>query len=86
MATLTEATRDELLIRMDERLGNLIKKHEDFEVLMNSDEGPARCQLHKKDIDDLAESFKWPKRAAVGAAVGVVIKVIWDGLRGFFTM
>lgn len=91
MAILTEQTRDELLIRVDERLMALTEHAERMQEVLDSEEGTARCKLHQKDIeavairmDNLGESLKWPKRAAVGAMIGVAVKVMWDGIKGFF--
>ena len=70
---LTDDQRDELLIRIDERvskLGGDMKQ-------AKSAEGFARCQVHKTQIDAMQTSLTWARRLVVGGILSLSIKALW---------
>ena len=77
MALLTVDQRDEMLIRMDERVGKL---REDMKQAKSA-EGFARCQVHNEKVDTLQKGTTWYKRLLVSGIVLAVIKSAYDMFR-----
>jgi len=77
---LSHGVRDELLIRIDERLGSMQDKIAEITTQIDSPDGSARCQLHHQAIEDLKDSRKWFKRSVLGLLLGFILKLGWDGL------
>ena len=75
---LTDNDRDELLIRVDER----VKKLRDDMKEAKSITGFARCQVHKTEVDGVKNSLKWSRRLIAGGLFTVVVKTVYD----FFTI
>ena len=75
---LTDDQRDELLIRIDERVEKL---RGDMKEAKSAD-GFARCQVHQSEMDNIKNSLKWSKRTVVGGVLTLIGKFIFDN---FFT-
>ena len=78
---LTDDQRDELLIRIDERvskLGGDMKQ-------AKSAEGFARCQVHKTQIDAMQTSLTWARRLVVGASCLKALRHYGRILQIYFT-
>jgi hypothetical protein len=75
---LTAKQRDELLIRIDERVDKLRADMKDAK----SAEGFARCQVHSTEMNAIKNSLKWSKRAVIGGVLTLIGKFIFDN---FFT-
>ena len=78
---LTDYQRDELLIRIDERVDKLRGDMREAK----STEGFARCQVHATQVENIQNSFKWSKRLVVGAILSLIIKGVWPYITNFFT-
>lgn len=74
MGLLTQEQRDEMLIRMDERVGKL---REDMREA-KSDKGFARCQVHSAKVDRIQSNTKWMKRTGVAALIAVAGKYLYN--------
>jgi hypothetical protein len=73
---LTDEKRDELLIRLDERLIRVRNDQKELKIAMNSPEGFTRCQLHNKDV----KTIKWQQRTVFAAFLGIIGKLGFDFL------
>jgi hypothetical protein len=62
---LTAKQRDELLLRIDERVEKLRGDMKDAK----SAEGFARCQVHQREMDNIKNSLKWSKRTVIGGVI-----------------
>lgn len=71
---LTQDKRDEMLIRMDERIGKL---REDMKVAKSA-EGFARCQVHTAKMDRIQSNTKWMKRSGIAAVAAVAGKYLYN--------
>lgn len=71
---LTDNDRDELLIRIDERVDELRRdmKH------AKGDKGFARCQVHTTKMNAIQNSLKWSKRTIIGGSIAVALKFIYE--------
>lgn len=78
MPMLTQEQRDEMLIRMDERVGKL---REDMKEAKSA-AGFARCQVHAEKVDRIQSNTKWFKRTGLLAMVGVAGKYLYDFFMG----
>jgi hypothetical protein len=75
---LSERERDELLIRLDDRVERIRKDQENLKAAMESDEGFTRCQLHAQKVSDIEQSLKRTKRGALAAIISIAIKFVFD--------
>ena len=75
---LSDRERDELLIRLDERIDRMRKDQKDLKTAMESDEGFARCQLHQQKVISVEDSIKWTKRSAFGALIALIVKMVYE--------
>lgn len=73
--------RDELLIRLDERVGKIREDQKKFAATAEGQEGWGRCQVHSNDITDIKSSITWTRRGLIGAVIAVISKFIYN----FFT-
>ena len=78
---LTAKQRDELLIRIDERVSKL---RDDMRTA-KGDTGFARCQVHSTEMNTIKNWFKWSKRLVVGAILSLIIGGVWRYISNFFT-
>ena len=77
---LTDADRDELLIRIDER----VKKLRDDMKEAKSAAGFARCQVHAAQVEDIKSLLTWGKRLIAGGVVGFIVKELWPNIAKLF--
>lgn len=70
--------RDELLIRLDERVHKIREDQKAFNEKAEGSEGWGRCQVHEADLKDLKSTVKWTRRTVIGAAVAFVGKMIYS--------
>lgn len=68
---MDDRERDELLIRIDERLKTV---HDHMETA-TSPEGFARCQVHTEQIKSLDGNMKWYKRGVFAVLITVLTKI-----------
>ena len=80
MSLMSDKERDELLIRLDERLSKVKEDMGTLKSNMSSDEGFTRCQLHAQRVNGIENSIATVKRIAWAAVIGLVVKVGWDKL------
>ncbi len=79
---LSDDKRDELLIRMDER----IEKINTHMKVATSKEGFARCQVHRTEVEGLKKDFTRYRRivysilATILSAVGLKMVLNWFGI------
>jgi hypothetical protein len=71
---LSENQRDEILVRLDERVGELQKDMKEAQ----HDPGFTRCQVHATEMDSIKGSLKWFRRTAVGGLIIFVGKSVWE--------
>jgi hypothetical protein len=75
---LTEKKRDELLIRLDERVDKIRSDQKELKKAMESDKGFTRCQIHAQDIQEIQDKLKWYQRTAIGAVLVAIVNTLWD--------
>jgi len=79
---LSDRERDELLIRMDERVEQMNRHMK----VATSSEGFARCQVHKTEVQNLKNSFTRYRRIVYGilttilSALGLKMLLNWFGI------
>ena len=78
MSMLSDKERDELLIRLDERIQKVREDMVTLKGAMSSDDGFTRCQLHGQKMNDIEQSLKWTKRGVWAAVLSVAIKFGFD--------
>jgi hypothetical protein len=81
---LSEQKRDELLIRLDERMKKNRNDVKDLKAAMESDEGFNRCQLHSQKMAGIENSVKRTKRSAWTAVIALVGKIAWEYIAPVF--
>jgi hypothetical protein len=77
---LSEQQRDELLIRLDERVDKIRTDQKNFQETADGD-GWGRCQVHTRDLESIKSTVKWTHRTVIGGALALVGKFIY-GLFG----
>ena len=78
---LTDQQRDELLIRIDERVEKL---RADMQEAKSAD-GFARCQVHATRVESIQSSLTWGKRLVVGGILTLIVKGVWPYISNYFT-
>ena len=78
---LTAKQRDELLVRIDERVNELRDDMKTAKI----ETGFARCQVHATQVENIQNSLKWSKRLVVGAILSLIVKGVWPYISNFFT-
>ncbi|NIP55189.1 MAG: hypothetical protein GWN00_34175 [Aliifodinibius sp.] len=79
---LTDKERDELLIRMDERVGQMNRHMK----VATSEKGFARCQVHRTEVEGLKKDFTRYRRIVYGilttilSAIGLKMLANWLGI------
>ena len=71
---LTDRERDELLIRIDERVDELRRDMKQAK----SETGFARCQVHMSQMNAIKGSIKWSRRTVIGGVIALIGKFIFD--------
>ena len=71
---LSNDQRDELLIRIDERVSKL----RDDMKQAKSETGFARCQVHTSEMNTIKSSLKWSRRTVIGGVIALIGKFIFD--------
>ncbi len=79
---MNEDDRDELLIRLDERVEKIRKDQKAFNTIAVSPKGWGRCQVHETKIESARSTLKWAKRTFSVAALGVLGKVLYSTFWG----
>ena len=79
---MNEKERDELLIRLDERMEKVRKDQKAFNDIAISPEGWGRCQVHETRIESTGSFLKWAKRTFSVAALGLIGKVLYSTFWG----
>jgi hypothetical protein len=79
---MNEGERDELLIRLDERVEHMHKTQVNFIDTATSPEGWGRCQVHATKIESAGSFLKWTKRTFSVAALGLIGKVLYSTFWG----
>jgi len=75
---MNESDRDELLIRLDERVENIRKDQKKFNATAESEEGWGRCQVHQTKIASAGSFLKWSKRTFSVAMLGLIGKFLYS--------
>ena len=68
----------ELLIRMDEKLTNALKRQEEFDKFVHGTNGESGAKTNIKILLDHKKNSEKHTFAAWTAAIGLVFKTIWD--------
>ena len=73
---MNEEQRDELLIRLDERVEKI---REDQKTLSSTLEGKgfARCQVHDDQLKKIEGTVKWSQRGLIGGSIVLIGKFIY---------
>ncbi|MHC4640108.1 MAG: hypothetical protein ACYS32_00585 [Planctomycetota bacterium] len=70
--------RDELLIRLDERVDKIRVDQKEYMRKAESPEGFGRCQIHTADLKEIKSTLTWTRRGLIGGAVALVGKFIYS--------
>ncbi len=73
---MDQIERDELLIRLDERVDNIREDQKDLHKKLEGD-GFARCQVHDNQLKKIESTVKWGSRGLVGGSVILIGKFIY---------
>jgi hypothetical protein len=73
---MNEEQRDELLIRLDERVDNIRKDQKSLKETLTK-EGFARCQVHDDKLKKLESTMTWTKRGVLGTVLAVAGKFLY---------
>ena len=84
MSSLSDKERDELLIRLDERMHATHEVVHELKTSMKSDDGFARCQVHKEKVATIEKSVKVAKRLTWAAVLALLGKLCWEALQHHF--
>ncbi len=76
---MDEEQRDELLIRLDERVEKIRDDQKSFNKIATG-AGWGRCQVHAADLDSIKSTVKWTRRTVIGGAIALIGKFV----SGFF--
>jgi hypothetical protein len=68
---MNQEERDELLIRIDERVKKIRLDQRTLTEEANSKEGFARCQVHKADTENMNRSLSRLRRSIWGMAIAI---------------
>lgn len=86
---LSEDKRDELLIRVDERVENLIKRMDEFITLASGQSGFNRCAARLEKIEHIERNVKavqdnraWFERSFIGFILVAIAKWAYEFLSG----
>jgi hypothetical protein len=71
--------RDELLIRLDERVEKIREDQKGFNEIATG-EGWGRCQVHTNDLNSIKSTVKWTRRTVIGGSIALIGKFLY----GFF--
>lgn len=63
-------TVNELLVTM--------KTLDKIKIMAESEDGFARCRVHKADLKNITESVVWMRRLSASAIIGLACKVAYD--------
>ncbi len=74
--------RDELLIRLDERVEKIRKDQKSFNTIAVSPKGWGRCQVHETKIESSRSTIKWVRRTFSVAALGLICKALYSTFWG----
>jgi hypothetical protein len=69
--------RDELLIRLDERMGNMRTDQKSLKSTMEG-KGFAMCQLHGADLKRLKRNWAWSRNLGVTGLIALAGKYLWS--------
>ena len=68
---MTEDQRDELLIRLDERVKKVREDQKDLKATMEGD-GFGNCQVHADKLEKLESTAKWSQRGVIAGAITLI--------------
>ena len=74
---MNEQERDELLIRLDERMGNMRTDQKELKSTMEG-KGFAACQLHEADIKRLKRNWSWSRNLGVTGLLALAGKYLYS--------
>jgi hypothetical protein len=69
--------RDELLIRLDERMGNMRADQKELKSTMEG-KGYAMCQLHAADLKRLKRNWSWSRNLGVTGLLALAGKYLYS--------
>ncbi len=72
---MDQEKRDELLIRIDERVHQLTKCQLQLSNKANSDIGFTRCQVHRNEVSTMVNSFKNLKKLLWGSIATFLLAI-----------
>ena len=73
---LTEEKRDELLIRLDERMDKVREDQKTFNEKMEG-KGFGQCQVHQDKLNKLESTAKWTKRGVAATVLTLIGKFLY---------
>jgi hypothetical protein len=73
---MNEVERDELLIRLDERMINMRKDQKELKSTMEG-KGFATCQLHGADLKRLKRNWAWSRNLGVSGLIALAGKYLY---------
>ena len=73
---LNETQRDELLIRLDDRVDKIREDQKSFKTTMEG-KGFGQCQVHQDKLEKLESTAKWTKRGVAATVLTLVGKFIY---------
>jgi hypothetical protein len=74
---MNEVERDELLIRLDERMDNMRTDQKDLKKTMEG-KGFAMCQLHGADLKRLKRNWAWSRNLGVSGLIVLAGKYLYS--------
>jgi hypothetical protein len=74
---MNEIERDELLIRLDERMDKVRSDQKDFKRTMEG-KGFAACQLHAADLKRLKRNWAWSRNIGASGMIALVGKYLYS--------
>jgi hypothetical protein len=77
---MDEAQRDELLIRLDERVDKIREDQKSLTETVTG-KGFPRCQVHDDQLKKIESTVTWSRRGIIGTALALAGKFIY----GFIT-
>ena len=73
---MNEIERDELLIRLDERMDNMRTDQKELKSTMEG-KGFAMCQLHGADLKRLKRNWSWSRNLGVSGLIALAGKYLY---------
>ena len=73
-----EQDERDLLVRVDQKMNDFMATAEKFITKAESEEGFARCQVHKSDMGHITKSLSRTRKGIWAAAGAIIIKVLAD--------